>query len=199
MYATCWSKQGERAFSQQMCLIKVKILPDLQRKHLFFSFFSPIISTLRLQILPAPPMVAGAAYCLPKLWNQINPGPNSVFILKLRGAVQEAGGLLPQYSVQADSSSASRVFILSCADSDRKGFSTRVEKNRVGREGNSKEVSGYWMISTVCCTPLAAGLPRHSWTHLLCMCMDPNSSAPPGSWNKKTQYGKIKFIVSVCG
>lgn len=124
-------------------------------------------------------MVTGGAYCLPKLWNQINPGPNSVFILKLRGAVQEARALLLQYSAEADSSSASRVFILSCADSDRKGFSTRVEKKRVGRGGNSKEVSGYWMISTVCCTPLAAGLPRHSWTHLLCMCMDPFGSQIP--------------------
>lgn len=35
------------------------------------------------------------------------------------------------------------------------------------------------MISTVCCTPLAAGLSLHSWTHLLCMCMDPFWSQIP--------------------
>lgn len=40
MYATCWRKQGERALSQLMCVIKVKILsaPDSQTSFLFFLF-----------------------------------------------------------------------------------------------------------------------------------------------------------------
>lgn len=114
------------------------------------------------------------AYCLLKIMKPNKSRSQFSFQTKTKGSGARCLWFITavQCRARTDSSSASRVFILSCPDSDRKGFSRVEKKKRVGRGRNSKEVSGYWMIFTVCCTPLAAGLPLHSWTHLLCMCMD---------------------------
>lgn len=55
------------------------------------------------------------------------------------------------------------------------------------------------MIFTVGCTPLAAGLPLHSWTHLLCMCMDLFWSQVPQHLQEAKTKNPYMWKICLCG